>query len=135
MFNEIFGLQGNTDIEQLALVIRTLGTPSTADWPEVKNLPDYNKIRFVRPITIRSERYSSICFQKLPHCSDSFTKAQVCLEYNPLFILHFPLISLFNKTMKTKLQNHHHLQISEQQAGRMGEHFPELHNKRGNWTC
>lgn len=37
--------QGNTDIEQLALVIRTLGTPSTADWPEVKNLPDYNKIR------------------------------------------------------------------------------------------
>ncbi|CRL05800.1 CLUMA_CG018828, isoform A [Clunio marinus] len=37
---------GNTDIEQLALVIRTLGTPSTADWPEVKNLPDYNKISF-----------------------------------------------------------------------------------------
>lgn len=37
--------QGNTDIEQLALVIRTLGTPSSVDWPEVKNLPDYNKIR------------------------------------------------------------------------------------------
>lgn len=51
MFNEIFGLQGNTDIEQLALVIRTLGTPSTADWPEVKNLPDYNKIRCVRGFT------------------------------------------------------------------------------------
>ncbi|KAG5671520.1 hypothetical protein PVAND_001714 [Polypedilum vanderplanki] len=36
---------GNTDIEQLALVIRTLGTP-TLTWPEVVNLPDYNKIRF-----------------------------------------------------------------------------------------
>jgi serine/threonine protein kinase len=36
--------QGNTDIEQLALVIRTLGTPLTSDWPEVKHLPDYNKI-------------------------------------------------------------------------------------------
>lgn len=35
---------GNTDIEQLALVIRTLGTPSTVEWPEVKNLPDYKKI-------------------------------------------------------------------------------------------
>lgn len=36
---------GNTDIEQLALVVRTLGTPSTRNWPEVTNLPDYNKIR------------------------------------------------------------------------------------------
>ncbi|CAO1427425.1 unnamed protein product [Diamesa serratosioi] len=44
---------GNTDIEQLALVIRTLGTPNNNDWPEVKNLPDYNKIRF--PNTRREE--------------------------------------------------------------------------------
>lgn len=36
---------GNTDIEQLALVVRTLGTPSIRSWPEVTNLPDYNKIR------------------------------------------------------------------------------------------
>jgi len=39
-----FHFQGNTDIEQLALVIRTLGTP-TDTWPEVTSLPDYNKIR------------------------------------------------------------------------------------------
>lgn len=38
-------LQGNTDIEQLALVIRVLGTPTAKDWPEVKTLPDYKKIR------------------------------------------------------------------------------------------
>lgn len=43
-YNQRMFVQGNTDIEQLALVIRTLGTPS-ATWPEVKNLPDYNKIR------------------------------------------------------------------------------------------
>ncbi|KAL7023867.1 hypothetical protein ACKWTF_012820 [Chironomus riparius] len=36
---------GNTDIEQLALVIRTLGNP-TDTWPEVTSLPDYNKIRY-----------------------------------------------------------------------------------------
>lgn len=39
----IYGFQGNTDIEQLALVIRTLGSPE-ADWPDVKFLPDYKKI-------------------------------------------------------------------------------------------
>lgn len=38
---------GNTDIEQLALVVRTLGTPSTRNWPDVINLPDYNKIRYL----------------------------------------------------------------------------------------
>uniref|UniRef100_A0A336MKW1 Cyclin-dependent kinase 20 n=1 Tax=Culicoides sonorensis TaxID=179676 RepID=A0A336MKW1_CULSO len=43
-----FGLSriGTTDIEQLALVIRTLGTPRVSDWPELQQLPDYHKIRF-----------------------------------------------------------------------------------------
>ncbi|GAB0087324.1 cyclin-dependent kinase 20 [Sergentomyia squamirostris] len=36
---------GNTDIEQLALVVRTLGTPHSAEWPEIHQLPDFNKIR------------------------------------------------------------------------------------------
>ena len=38
---------GTTDIEQLALVVRTLGTPNLTEWPELATLADYNKIRFV----------------------------------------------------------------------------------------
>lgn len=37
--------QGNTDIEQLALVIKVLGSPRAKDWPELESLPDYNKIQ------------------------------------------------------------------------------------------
>lgn len=47
---------GNTDIEQLALVVRTLGTPNTRIWPEVEQLPDYNKIRFPESRGSRWER-------------------------------------------------------------------------------
>lgn len=36
-------LQGEGDIEQLALVIRGLGTPN---WRGITSLPDYNKISF-----------------------------------------------------------------------------------------
>lgn len=36
---------GSTDIEQLALVVRILGTPDPEDWPELATLSDYNKIR------------------------------------------------------------------------------------------
>lgn len=43
--------QGNTDIEQLAMVIRVLGTPTIKDWPEVETLPDYKKIQLMnKPI-------------------------------------------------------------------------------------
>ncbi|VEN36316.1 unnamed protein product [Callosobruchus maculatus] len=37
---------GETDIEQLAIVLDTLGTPNDETWPELKELPDYNKIAF-----------------------------------------------------------------------------------------
>ncbi|KAA0193230.1 CMGC/CDK protein kinase [Fasciolopsis buskii] len=37
---------GENDIEQLWFVIRVLGTPKESDWPEIKDLPDYNKITF-----------------------------------------------------------------------------------------
>ncbi|XP_055617343.1 cyclin-dependent kinase 20 [Toxorhynchites rutilus septentrionalis] len=48
---------GATDIEQLALVVRTLGTPNLKDWPEVRSLPDYNKIRFPNA---KGERWQDI---------------------------------------------------------------------------
>ena len=37
---------GDTDIEQLSLVIRALGTPNEKIWPSLTELPDYNKIEF-----------------------------------------------------------------------------------------
>lgn len=37
--------QGNTDIEQLALVIKILGSPNSKDWPEMDALPDFKKIQ------------------------------------------------------------------------------------------
>ncbi|XP_057579407.1 cyclin-dependent kinase 20 isoform X1 [Hippopotamus amphibius kiboko] len=37
---------GENDIEQLCCVLRILGTPSPQVWPEVAELPDYNKISF-----------------------------------------------------------------------------------------
>lgn len=39
-------MQGETDIEQLAIVLRTLGTPTAETWPGMTELPDYNKITF-----------------------------------------------------------------------------------------
>ncbi|XP_075223213.1 cyclin-dependent kinase 20-like isoform X2 [Lycorma delicatula] len=43
---------GETDIDQLAIVLRSLGTPTEASWPGLTSLPDYNKISFppARPL-------------------------------------------------------------------------------------
>ncbi|XP_041093081.1 cyclin-dependent kinase 20 isoform X2 [Polyodon spathula] len=37
---------GENDIEQLCCVLRVLGTPNEKIWPEITELPDYNKITF-----------------------------------------------------------------------------------------
>ncbi|XP_028307998.1 cyclin-dependent kinase 20-like isoform X2 [Gouania willdenowi] len=37
---------GENDIEQLCCVLRVLGTPTEENWPDVTELPDYNKISF-----------------------------------------------------------------------------------------
>ncbi|KAJ3313938.1 Cyclin-dependent kinase 20 [Boothiomyces sp. JEL0838] len=37
---------GQNDIDQLFSVISVLGTPTVESWPELENLPDYNKIQF-----------------------------------------------------------------------------------------
>ncbi|EZA55816.1 hypothetical protein DMN91_011664 [Ooceraea biroi] len=37
---------GETDIEQLAIVLKFLGSPTSESWPELTTLPDYNKITF-----------------------------------------------------------------------------------------
>ncbi|XP_027197068.2 uncharacterized protein LOC113791485 [Dermatophagoides pteronyssinus] len=38
--------RGETDIEQLSLIVRSLGNPEPSEW--TKNLPDFNKIQFVQ---------------------------------------------------------------------------------------
>lgn len=37
---------GVSDIDQLCCIFRFVGTPHEEDWPEVRRLPDYNKIEF-----------------------------------------------------------------------------------------
>ncbi|GAB5370528.1 hypothetical protein AAMO2058_001500800 [Amorphochlora amoebiformis] len=37
---------GQNDIDQLSTIFSCLGTPSTNDWPSIKDLPDYAKISF-----------------------------------------------------------------------------------------
>ncbi|CAH8455518.1 unnamed protein product [Dicrocoelium dendriticum] len=50
IFAELLNLSpifpGENDIEQLWIVIRSLGTPKEDEWPELVELPDYNKITF-----------------------------------------------------------------------------------------
>lgn len=46
MGDKFLNSQGETDIEQLAIVLHTLGTPTEDTWPGLQELPDYNKISF-----------------------------------------------------------------------------------------
>ena len=39
-------LPGESDLDQISLMIQTLGTIDEEDWPEVRDLPDYGKILF-----------------------------------------------------------------------------------------
>ncbi|XP_029408527.1 cyclin-dependent kinase 20 [Bactrocera dorsalis] len=52
---------GATDIEQLALVIRTLGSPRLNEWPDINLLPDYDKIRFPKAVGIHWDNLFPSC--------------------------------------------------------------------------
>ncbi|XP_053947318.1 cyclin-dependent kinase 20 [Anastrepha ludens] len=52
---------GATDIEQLALVIRTLGNPRLNEWPDLTSLPDYNKIRFPNAVGVHWDNLFPSC--------------------------------------------------------------------------
>ncbi|KAL5285574.1 CDK20 family protein [Megaselia abdita] len=71
-------LAGTTDIEQLALVIRTLGSPRLFEWPELRQLPDYNKIRFPHSNGLK-------WVNLFPSCTDNIAINLVSklLVYNP----------------------------------------------------
>jgi hypothetical protein len=58
-------------------VQRSLGTPSTKDWPGLANLPDYNKITF---LPMKPQPFEHV----IPHCSSSaLGLARKFLLYNP----------------------------------------------------
>ncbi|KAJ1512315.1 Cyclin-dependent kinase 20 [Coelomomyces lativittatus] len=46
MLNHFPLFPGQNDIDQLHLVLSTLGTPTLEEWPEMLELPDYPKIFF-----------------------------------------------------------------------------------------
>ncbi|XP_046805254.1 cyclin-dependent kinase 20 isoform X2 [Lucilia cuprina] len=69
---------GTTDIEQLALVIRTLGTPRLNEWPDLTSLPDYNKIRFPNAVGI----YWDNLFPSCTHAVEIILVSNLVV-YNP----------------------------------------------------
>lgn len=46
MVTKITYFQGESDIEQLAIVLQHLGTPTEESWPGHSDLPDFHKITF-----------------------------------------------------------------------------------------
>jgi cell cycle related kinase len=66
---------GDTDIEQLSLVIRALGTPNEKTWPRLTELPDYNKIEF--------PHYDPIPFDELvpDACKEAVNLLELFLVY------------------------------------------------------
>jgi cell cycle related kinase len=69
---------GNTDIEQLALVVRTLGSPSSNDWPALNSLPDYSKIHFPNS---KGEQWVKIFPTNTT--SEEFCLVDGLIRYNP----------------------------------------------------
>ncbi|CAL4078701.1 unnamed protein product [Meganyctiphanes norvegica] len=49
---------GESDINQLCVVLQTLGTPNEATWPGLTNLPDYKKITFPQSQSVPLEQVS-----------------------------------------------------------------------------
>ncbi|KAL0697864.1 hypothetical protein Bca4012_053986 [Brassica carinata] len=49
-----FTHQGSSDIDQLSKIFAAFGTPKAAQWPDMKNLPDYVEYQFVPAPCLRS---------------------------------------------------------------------------------
>ncbi|KAG7220381.1 hypothetical protein INR49_018219 [Caranx melampygus] len=81
---------GENDIEQLCCVLRVLGTPTQESWPEIVELPDYNKITFKENPAIPLEEivpdtcpqaidllYKFLVYPSKQRCSARQTSSQV----------------------------------------------------------
>ncbi|XP_015916105.1 cyclin-dependent kinase 20 [Parasteatoda tepidariorum] len=93
MLNKFPLFRGENDIEQLCLVLQTLGTPSEEIWPEMVDLPDYNKISFPEYNPIPWEKLfpdatiaaRDLLQQFLVYPSDKRIKADQALIHNYIF--------------------------------------------------
>lgn len=72
-----FLLQGTTDIEQLALVIKILGTPNAKDWPEMESLPDFKKIQYAMITELENSIETNSCLFSFLFFSIVFPIAKV----------------------------------------------------------
>lgn len=68
--NAFYLLQGGSDINQLYVVLQTLGTPTEASWPGLSKLPDYKKITFPESKPVPLDKVNFL-FLKLTHARDS----------------------------------------------------------------
>ncbi|XP_064484516.1 cyclin-dependent kinase 20-like [Ornithodoros turicata] len=70
--------KGESDIEQLCLVVKAMGTPTVDMWPGFKDLPDFKKIRF-------APQQAQPLSEFLPDCQGQHTLSLLSrfLVYNP----------------------------------------------------
>lgn len=83
-------IQGNTDIEQLALVIKILGSPQSKDWPEIDSLPDFKKIQYVKnkQSLIRNSIYRKIFYSFSHSNGDKWENIfPTCTTYSELALV------------------------------------------------
>lgn len=67
---------GGSDLEQLCFIFQAVGTPNEAEWPEVRQCPDYAKVAF-KPKEPHRPKISDIC------SADSTGLIWGFLELNP----------------------------------------------------
>ncbi|XP_034027740.1 cyclin-dependent kinase 20 isoform X1 [Thalassophryne amazonica] len=92
---------GENDIEQLCCVLRVLGTPTQDMWPEMVELPDYNKISFKENPAIPLEEivsdtcpqaidllYKFLVYPSKQRCSTNKVPQEVKGSH-PSILLHF----------------------------------------------
>ncbi|XP_008546593.1 cyclin-dependent kinase 20 isoform X1 [Microplitis demolitor] len=89
---------GETDIEQLAIVLKQLGSPTPESWPELTSLPDYNKITFPYQTSIpweqivpeASSEALDIIRSLLIYNSSKRLTAEEILKHNYFYVSPFP---------------------------------------------
>lgn len=92
----MLNLQGETDIEQLAIVLKYLGSPTSETWPDLNILPDYNKITFPYHKGITWEK---IIEDSEPEAIDLISKILIYnsskrLSANEVYILYINYIKI-----------------------------------------
>ena len=70
---------GDSDIDQLYRIFRTLGTPTDAVWPSVTSLPNYQPIFPLYEVVPLRQHFQELAAQE----PDAFDLVEQMLRYNP----------------------------------------------------